>query len=179
MLPLDNVKLYRDFYFDLSEWESYTVCGMINTPWQFKVVYIKSAKLNSSQYVLFYSDFSMNHQIPCNHYSETWKFQGKFSISVLSFSFFIPHQQGWRGDIETVSVRPSIHPSIRPKKSHLTATIFHRSLPNLYSMFISLKNFIICSFIKKWQKLLPWQPFFFLSFNAYLFMFIPYMKAWR
>ena len=65
------------------------------------------------------------------------------------------------------SVFPFVCPSIR-KESPLTATIFHLSLPNLYSIFISLKNFEICSFIKKWEKLLLCQPFFFLSFNAYL-----------
>ena len=73
-----------------------------------------------------------------------------------------------KGDIETVSV----HPSVR-KESPLTATIFHRSLPNFYSIFISLKNFIICSFIKKWQKLLPWQQFFFwplMHICLYLFL---------
>ena len=78
------------------------------------------------------------------------------------------------------SVRHSVRPSVRPSvtnESPVTATIFHRSLPNLYSMFIPMKNFIICSFIKKWQKLWPWQPFFFLSFNAYLPMSLPYMKA--
>ena len=46
-------------------------------------------------------------------------------------------------------------------------------------MFISLTDFIICSFRKKCQKLLPWQPFFFFTFQAYLPLFLPYMKAWR
>ena len=76
--------------------------------------------------------------------------------------FFYPPSTTLKGDIETASVR---------KANPLTAAIFHRSLPNLYSMCISLKNFIICSFIKKWQKLLPWQPLFFLTFNAYLLYF--------
>ena len=92
---------------------------------------------------------------------------------------FHPPSTTLKGDIETVTVRLSFRPSFRPsvrKESPLTATTFHRSLPNFYSIFISLKNFIICSFIKKWQKLLPWQPFF-LSFNAYLPMSVPYMKA--
>ena len=71
---------------------------------------------------------------------------------------FLSSQQRWRGDIETVSVW---------NESPLTATSFHRSLPNLYSMFIPMKYFI-CSFMKKWPKLLSWQPFLFLSFNAYL-----------
>ena len=74
------------------------------------------------------------------------------------------------------SQRPSVCPSVR-KESPLTATIFHRSLPNFYTMFIPLKTFIICSFIKKCQKLLPWQPFFFFTFQAYLPMFVPYLKA--
>ena len=74
------------------------------------------------------------------------------------------------------SVLPSVCPSVQ-NKSPFIPTIFHRSLPNFYSMFISLKNFIICSFIKKCQKLLPWQPFFFFTFQAYLLMFVPYMKA--
>ena len=34
---------------------------------------------------------------------------------------------------------------------------FHRPLKNLYSMSIPLKNFRTWIFIKKWQKLLPWQ----------------------
>ena len=74
-----------------------------------------------------------------------------------------------------LSVRPSVRPSVR-KESPLTATIFHRSLPNLYTMFISL-TFYNMQFHKKCQKLLPWQPFFFFTFQAYLSMFVPYMKA--
>ena len=38
------------------------------------------------------------------------------------------------------------------KGSPLIATIFHQSLPNFYSIFIPLKNFIMCSFIKIWQN---------------------------
>ena len=57
-------------------------------------------------------------------------------------------------------------------------TIFPWSLPNFYSMFIPLKNFTICSFIKMWQKLLPRQPFFFSTYSTYLLMSVPYMKAW-
>ena len=39
--------------------------------------------------------------------------------------------------------RKSQHLSVRPsKKKVLTATIFHRCLPNFYSMFIPLKNFM-------------------------------------
>ena len=40
-----------------------------------------------------------------------------------------------------------------------------------------LKNFIICSVMKIWHKLLPWQPFFFLSFNTYLLMSVLNIKA--
>ena len=68
---------------------------------------------------------------------------------------------GYRNS-QRLSVRPSFSPSVQ-KESPLTATIFHWSLPNFYTMFISMKKFIICSFIKKCQKLLPWQPFFHLS----------------
>ena len=46
------------------------------------------------------------------------------------------------GDIEIASARPSAR-----NESPVTATIFHQSLPNLYSMYTSLKNFIILSFI--------------------------------
>ena len=84
-------------------------------------------------------------------------------------TLFIPRQQRWRGYRN--SQRLSIFPSVR-NENPLTATIFHRSLPNLYSMFIPMTNVRICSFIKKWQKLLPWRPFFFLIFNAYLPMFL-------
>ena len=52
-----------------------------------------------------------------------------------------------KGDIETVTVRLSVG-----NESPLTATIFHRSLPNLYNMFIPMKNFMICSFMKNGQN---------------------------
>ena len=95
----------------------------------------------------------------------------RFCNAILSL--FIPRQQTLKGDIETVSVRLSVR-----KGSPLAATIFYRSLPNFYSMFIPLKNFTICSFIKMWQKLLPRQPFFFSTYSTYLLMSVPYMKAW-
>ena len=96
---------------------------------------------------------------------------------------FIPRQQRWiykQSASVRLFVHPSVIPSVRPsnrKERPLTATIFHRSLPNFYTMFILLKKFIICSFIKNCLKLLPWQPFFFFTFQAYLPMFLPYMKA--
>ena len=40
-----------------------------------------------------------------------------------------------KGDIETVRVRLSVHPSVR-NEIPLTATVFHRFLTNLYSMFV-------------------------------------------
>ena len=113
------------------------------------------------------------------------------SFASIETTCYYPPSTTLKGDIETVSVRPSFRPSVCPSvrnESPLTATISHRSLPNLYSMFISLKYFIIsglgrilykvfdiiiiCSFMKQWQKLLLWQPFYFLSFNAYLSMFL-------
>ena len=94
---------------------------------------------------------------------------------------FYPPSTTLKGDIETVTVRPSVcwsvRPSLRPPVRSSHSHNFLPSLHNFYSMFISLKHFIICSFIKKFQKLLPWQPFFFLNFNAYLAMFLPNMKA--
>ena len=57
--------------------------------------------------------------------------------------------------IETVSFCSFVCVSIclSRKESPLTATIFHPCLPNFYSMFISLKHFVICSFIKKMAKI--------------------------
>ena len=96
----------------------------------------------------------------------------------LNNSLIIPvnNVEGGYRNSQRPSVRHSVRLSVR-KESPLTATIFHRSLPNFYTMFISLKHFIICSFIKKCQKLLPWQPFFFFTFQAYLPLFLTYMKA--
>ena len=109
---------------------------------------------------------------------ERWVENNVHNLSGYLVGVFLSPSTTSKGDIETVSVHPSVIPSIcSTKESHLTATIFHQSLPNFYSMFISMNNFIICSFIKKWQKVLSWQPFFFLSFNAYLPMFVPYIKA--
>ena len=106
-----------------------------------------------------------------------WKY------SCFSSTVFLSHINNVEGGYRK-SQRPSICPSVSHsvppsirKESPLTATIFHRSLPNFYTMFISLKTFTICSFIKKFQKLFPWQPFFF-TFQAYLPMFVPYIKAW-
>ena len=74
----------------------------------------------------------------------------KLMLSTITFiymcKYFYSPSTMLKGDMETVSVRPSIR-----KASPTTATIFHRSLPNLYSMLISLKKFIRCRFIKKFQ----------------------------
>ena len=97
------------------------------------------------------------------------------------FSYFLSPSTILKRDVETVSVCSSVRPSVCPsiqRESPLTATIFHQSLPNCYSLFIPMKSFIIFSFIKMWQKLLPWQTFFFSSFNTYLLMSVPYMKSW-
>ena len=80
----------------------------------------------------------------------------------------VPHQQLW----QSASVRPK-------RKSSQPQFFTDPSQISTACSTASLKNFIICSFIKMWQKLFPWQPFSFLSFNAYLPMFVPYMKACR
>ena len=71
--------------------------------------------------------------------------------------YYYPPSTTLKGDIETVSVRPFIIPSIRLfvwKESSLTATIFHRSLPNLYSSchgnhfsFSPLMHIYLCLFL--------------------------------
>ena len=69
-------------------------------------------------------------------------FISKFVLHPLFLSPINNVEGGYRN-----SLRPSIRPSVR-NESPLTGTIFHRSLPNLYSMFIPMQNFIMCSFIK-------------------------------
>ena len=89
---------------------------------------------------------------------------------------YYPPSTTLKGDIETVSVRLSVFPSVRPKRksshSHNVSPILTKFLQHLYIT----ENFYTMYFHKKWQKLLP-QPFFFLSFNTYLPMFVPYMNA--
>ena len=72
------------------------------------------------------------------------------------FNYFLFPSTILKRDVETVSFRSSVRPSVCPsiqRESPLTATIFHQSLPNCYSLFIPMKSFIIFSFIKMWQKI--------------------------
>ena len=60
-----------------------------------------------------------------------------------------PNIEGGYRNSQHPSVLPSFCPSVQ-KESPLIPTIFHRSLPNFYSMFISLKNM---QFHKKLPKI--------------------------
>ena len=81
---------------------------------------------------------------------------------------YYPPSTMLKGDIETVSVRPSVW-----KDSPLTVTLFHWSLPNLYSMFIWLKNFIICSLIKKVAKIVA------VYFSPLLHICLCFFLTWK
>ena len=94
-------------------------------------------------------------------------------LVVMDAVTFYPPSTTFKGDIETVSVRPSFRSKRKSSYSDNFSPILTKFLQHVYVA----EKFYNMQFLKKFYKLLPWQPFFFLSFNAYLSMFFPYMKA--
>ena len=64
-------------------------------------------------------------------------------------------------------VRPSVFPKWKSPLCHNILLLW-----NFHNIFIPLKHCAINNFMKKRQ------PFFFSSFNTYLLLSVPYMKAW-
>ena len=87
----------------------------------------------------------------------------------------IPPSTMLKGDIETVSVCPTVYLSVR-NESPLTTTIFYQSLSNVYSMFIPMKKFTICSFIKNGKTCCHGNHF---SFHASIHTSLCLFLTWQ